>query len=56
MLGFDPARLLLVRNKARIFRRDPAKKKKDAEGKGAEVSNLSSLDADTSLGIGSMGG
>ena len=56
MLGFDSARLLLVRNKARIFRRDPAKKKKDAEGKGAEVSNLSSLDVDTSLGIGSMGG
>jgi integrase len=53
MLGFDPARLLLVRNTARIFRRDPDKKKKDAENKNAEVLSLTTsdnLDADAFLG------
>jgi integrase len=47
MLAFDPARLLLVRNEARIFKRDPEKKKKDTEEKGAEVLN-------SSLSMGSM--
>jgi hypothetical protein len=37
MLGFAPARLLLVRNEARVFKRDPAKRKKDTEQKGAEI-------------------
>ena len=37
MLGFDPVRLLLVRNEARVFKRDPAKSKKDTEQKGAEI-------------------
>ena len=59
MLGYDPARLLLVRNEARIFKRDPEKKKKCPEDKGAGASNLGvsdSLDADTSLGRGGMPG
>ncbi len=53
ILIFDPARLLLVRTQARIFKRNPAKRKKDA----AEVSGLSTsdgLDTDASLGMGSM--
>jgi integrase len=56
MLGFDPTRLLLVRKEARMFKRDP-EKKKAAEEKSAEASSLSSSNdqaADTSLGMGSM--
>jgi hypothetical protein len=34
ILSFDAARLLFVRNGARIFKRDPERRKKDTEEKG----------------------
>lgn len=57
MLRFDCKRLHLVSNEARIFKRDPEKKKKDAEKKIAEMPTSDTsdgLDTDASPGMGSM--